>query len=60
MRKSEDEIYEKHLGARLKPSQMLRLKKWAKKRNLSPALFVRQLLLNHLDELEAKPKETKQ
>lgn len=57
MIKSEDETYNQHLGSRLKPSQMIRLKKWAKKFNLSPALFVRQLLLNRLDELDATDKK---
>lgn len=51
------ENYSEHLGSRLTPSQMTRLKKWAKRFNLSPALFLRQLLLNHLDELEASDKK---
>lgn len=57
MIKSDSETYTEHLGSRLKPSQMVRLKKWAKKHNLSPALFVRQLLLNKLDELELAAKK---
>ena len=59
MVKSTEETYTIHLGARLKPSQMLRLKKWSKKFNLSPALFLRQLLLNKLDELDAGAKKKK-
>lgn len=56
-KKINEETYTEHLGSRLKPSQMIRLKKWAKKHNLSPALFVRQLLLNKLDELDATEKK---
>lgn len=54
-----DETYSIHLGARLKPSQMARLKKWAKRQNLSPAAFLRQLLLNRLDELDASDKKSR-
>lgn len=48
------EIYSEHIGVRLTPTQKLALEKWAADFHLSSAMFVRQVLLNKLDELQKK------
>lgn len=51
------EIHSAHIGVRIKPSAAIRLKNWASHFNMPPAIFVRQLLLNRLDELDAAEKK---
>jgi hypothetical protein len=46
------QIYSTHVGLRFKPHMHETLKKWAKLSNLPPSIFVRQIVLDRLDELE--------
>lgn len=51
------ETYSEHIGVRLTPVQKLLLEKWAATLHLSSAMFVRQMLLNKLDEMEKSVKK---
>lgn len=52
----DQENFSEHIGLRFKPAAHAALKKWAKVHNLPPAIFVRQLILNKIDELEKAKK----
>lgn len=54
---NEKEPYSENIGVRLKLSQKKRLAKWSAHLNLPPAVFIRSLLLNRLDELEKQVKK---
>lgn len=46
------ETYCTHLGVRLTPTMMTRLRKVAELNNMPPAIFVRWVLFNYLDDIE--------
>ncbi len=51
---NEDDKLTEHFAFRLTSCESKRLKKWAKHFNLPPSIYVRQMVLNKLTELEAQ------
>ncbi len=53
---ADSEVYSVHLGVRMTPADLVRIRKYSKQYNLRPSVFIRQLILNKLDELSKAKK----